>query len=354
MYSMTSLLGIRGMRVGLAAVASVATGLALTVWPAAVAAAAPAGPPSPYVRTQLLGTFQPSKIGNSINRNGLVAGTVRVGLYDRAATYNTTTGALTVLPTLGGTSARGSDINSAGYVVGSSDTLAGDNRPFLWNPKTNAITNLGSLGGGYGNAFSLNDNGYVVGESFTAGGQSHAFIWSAKTGLMKDLGTLGGPYSAAYSINSAGYVVGSAFNKTDGGRAFIWNPATNKMTDLGVLPGKNLSVANDINDSNVVVGDSFTASDDSNRPFIWAPGLRAPTALPGAFAFGTATAIAVDGTAVGTVSEASFSPRAVIWKNYGLNIFELNSPAGNSDAVAINKNNRIVGNTALGLTRWDP
>ena len=56
-----------------------------------------------------------------------------------------------------------------------------------------------------------NSAGQIVGYSNTLSGQNHAFLWDAVNGL-QDLGTLGGLTSYAYGINDAGQIVGKASN----------------------------------------------------------------------------------------------------------------------------------------------
>jgi len=284
----------------------------------------------------------------------MVAGSTVVAGYERAAIVDTSHDAIHILPTLGGLTSEARDINSGGLVVGSSDTAAGERHPFLWIPKSGQMIDLGSLGGGYGGATSLNDAGDIVGSSTTAEGQQHAFVRSPVSRVMRDLGTLGGDYSEATSINKHGYIVGSAFNATDGSRAFVWNPKTSAMKDIGVLAGTNLARANDINDSQVVVGESFSPGDNSSRPFIWTNHSSRPIALGGTFAFGIAIAVGRHGTSVGWASDEAFNPRAMIWLNQGRDQSQLAAPAGeNAYALGINGNNRVVGTIGGQLVRWD-
>lgn len=300
-------------------------------------------------------TFLVSPTGNPVNTSGLVAGSTRVGGFDRAAILDTSLGRLYVLPTLGGQSSEARDINSGSYVVGSSETKAGERHPFLWLPYNHQMIDLGTLGGNFGFAAALNDRGVIVGSAMTASGQMHAFRRDPTTFKMLDLGTLGGPYSEALGINEAGYIVGSAFDNGNGGRAFLWNPSSMTMKDIGTLPGTNLARATDINQSLIVVGESFTASDDSSKPFIWAPGFTRPHPLPGTVTWGTATAVSPNGTIVGylNVGDAfTFNPRATVWLRHGQDVSELPAPNGTSYALAISRNNRIIGTTAEGVVFW--
>lgn len=89
-----------------------------------------------------------------------------------------------------------------------------------------------------------------------------------------DLGTLSGD-SRANAINDMGQVVGYSYLASGDYHAFRWDPnevngTTGVMVDLGVLDGDVRSVANGINNSGYVCGDSgrYVGNDYINKAFI--------------------------------------------------------------------------------------
>jgi probable HAF family extracellular repeat protein len=155
------------------------------------------------------------------------------------------------LGTHGGPASMAFGINTAGQVVGYSDTHTptGDQRhAFITGPSGMSMIDLGTLRGTYSIAYGINDAGRVVGYSYTASGEGHAFITGPKGVGMTDLGALGG--CAAYGINAAGEVVGQA------GHAFVTGPNGVGITDLNSLvslPGVTFTKAMDINNHGQVV-----------------------------------------------------------------------------------------------------
>ncbi|MEH2314415.1 MAG: DUF3466 family protein [Nostoc sp.] len=129
-------------------------------------------------------------------------------------------------------------INNLGQVVGNSansNNFTGNN-PFLYS---NGITQPLSIQNAF--PYAINDRTQIVGEASEVG----AFLYS--NGIATSIGTSA---NVATSLNNLGQVVGILTSNT----AFLYE--NGQITNLGTLPGDAYSVANDINDSGQVVGNS--------------------------------------------------------------------------------------------------
>jgi probable HAF family extracellular repeat protein len=189
-------------------------------------------------------------------------------------------------------SAQALDVNDAGQVVG----IAG-NRAFIWQ---NGIkTDLGTLGGSSSGAGALNEAGQIVGYSAltTPPTGTHAVLWTngGKIDLTPDLPSNQG--AAATGINESGQVVGnlSSFG------AFLWQNGA--RISLGHLGG-SASSANDISDSGVVVGSSYTSVltplGFMQHPFAWQQGVMTDLGLLPGDEDGGAAGINSSGQIVGS------------------------------------------------------
>jgi probable HAF family extracellular repeat protein len=170
----------------------------------------------------------------------------------------------------GGNSSCAFEINSSGEIAGDSFVSSSIVNAASWTNKK--IKNLGALPKSiFTSALDINDNGEIVGESVFEYGPpftSHAFDWTSAGG-MKDLGTLaGGDTSMANAINSSGTIVGQSNSGSfETWHAVQWSPS-GEIKDLGTLPGGTYSVAFGINDSGQVVGYA-NISDNAAHAMLW-------------------------------------------------------------------------------------
>jgi probable HAF family extracellular repeat protein len=150
------------------------------------------------------------------------------------------------------------DINDGGVMAGAQNGLPA----IAWFDASAAlqVQMLGVLpGNGLGSAYAINNLGAVVGESREYLGnylwRSHAFLWTPANGMIA-LGDLGGGASIARDINDNGLIVGNSFKSGSGWVAFLWQNGT--MSDLNALSGAGskltLIEANAINATGHIVG----------------------------------------------------------------------------------------------------
>jgi probable HAF family extracellular repeat protein len=81
------------------------------------------------------------------------------------------------LGTLGGLNSEAAGINNSGQIVGVANNADETQRPVIWNDYLSAPIELGTLGGAAGMALVINDNGLIAGWSDTADGESHITLW---------------------------------------------------------------------------------------------------------------------------------------------------------------------------------
>ena len=242
------------------------------------------------------------------------------------------------------------DINQAGVVAGDwFDTTTGGYRAYWYDGVMHDI--------GPGRATALNDVGQVCGND----GNS-AWVYNIATTTLTALPTLGGSWTVANDINNSGWVVGQserANPSTDPDHAFLWDGAV--MTDLGALntPWSNIfySKAWAINDAGLIVGESLvgSVSDAWAVPFTYDTALPAPVMTkivdPNLyFVSGSAWAVNELGVAAGWKSNNDDT-----WGNVylfdGAVITALPKVSGKwySHARGVNASNQVVG---WGFGEW--
>jgi len=172
--------------------------------------------------------------------------------------------------TLGGTGGVALDINTSGQVVGHARNAHGDVLPFLWTVD-NGISELllppGAIGG---RASAINDNGWIVGETWAPFNSSQTTIWRPGHSPLVLDGLLGLSISHATGVNNSGQVVGFAYSTVEERHAFLWSENDGAI-DLGTLGGTD-SLADDINDSGVIVGNSELDDNKTVHAFVWIAG----------------------------------------------------------------------------------
>jgi len=200
-------------------------------------------------------------------------------------------GAMTSLPTLGGHNGFANQINNLGEVVGYAENDTKDPtcpapqvlqvKPVIWqNGQVRALPTF--PGDPEGIALGINDTGQAVGASGDCAAFNpntlvdlapvHALLW--EKGKMIELGNLGGgaANNMAFGVNNQGQAVGSSDLAGDTTfHAFLWSLAA-AMQDLGTLPGDFASSASGLNDRGQVVGVSLDASFNP-RAFLWRNGV---------------------------------------------------------------------------------
>lgn len=261
----------------------------------------------------------PNAAAGAVNNSGLVVGGAETTQKDpnnenfcgygtglQCLAFVWQNGAMTALPTLGGTNSAFGGINDVGQVVGYAETNYADSEcpgtvavngtgpqvldfeAVVWGPGPGQIRTLPPLPGDtVGIALAINDNGQVVGTSGRCGNTvvpgfilgPHAVLWDTD-GSVHNLGSLGGTVNTSllgvgttgFAINNQGQVTGQAVLSGDTAfHPFFWTKATG-MQDLGVLPGDLVGAGLGMNNNGDVVGASVSAPGPATgnpRAFLW-------------------------------------------------------------------------------------
>lgn len=230
--------------------------------------------------------------GYAVNDAGVVVGELN---NDSSRAFVYSGGVMSGLTRLAGDNDNGvaHDLNNAGVIVGISSNGTAS-RPTKWTHSGNGYvpSDLGTIAGtpaSTGRAWAINENGVVVGLSLNGSGTSQATLWNA--GAITNLTSLGDGtrFSQAYALNknlqvvgasSTGQTVGQLIGTTSTTsitRAFRWQggvmtelPPLNLYTPTNDGPTTNYhSVAMDINDAGVIVGNSQRIAGSAAVATLW-------------------------------------------------------------------------------------
>ena len=165
-------------------------------------------------------------------------------------------------------SGYGTAINAAGQVAGTYGGLTSQTA-FLWTPNGTGGTSsdpqfqfLGTFGGPNSDATGVNNAGHVVGTAAYTGGfqeNPHGFLWIAgstngpsNNPQMQDIGVM-----VPQGINDSDQIVGRLVETTGGvtdSHAVMYQGGS--LTELGTLGGTADNIADAINNSGLIVGQS--------------------------------------------------------------------------------------------------
>jgi probable HAF family extracellular repeat protein len=347
-----------------------------------------------------------------VSGNGLVSGEMVVAnpsnpaeWVSYAVVWEGSSAKVINIPGLGGPNNIAFGVNLRGQVAGQADTETPDPNgedfcgsaalglthsgntcvPFLWqNGAMFALPRLrdgAGTEGSNGVALQVNDFGMAVGTAENADVDSTCpgagispqtiqfkpviwmkpFPWSLVR--LQELPTIDGdPDGIAYAINDLGQAVGAsgncgpfnvlAQNNLTPLHAVLWR--NGNAINLGNLGGDGRFAgiyATGLNDAGQVVGDSDTTGDASFHGFLWQRGhITDLGTLPGD-AYSSATSISNNGMVLGISISASFSPRAMLWRNgTGTDMNSLvpqDTALYLQSACSINEKGEIIGFAAL-------
>lgn len=158
------------------------------------------------------------------------------------------------------------EINNNGDIRG--QNMGTNGKEYWLRHRDGSMTSLNEMGGEYISTDAINDYGLVAGSLHDADNLFLATVWNSDGSIRSRLNPLAGDeYTMAYDINNSGIVVGES-STYDNVHAVIWN-ADGTIVELSSLPGFETSRAYMINDKGWVVGEVGTSGDW--RTVLWTP-----------------------------------------------------------------------------------
>jgi probable HAF family extracellular repeat protein len=294
---------------------------------------------------------------------------------------------IVALGTLGGPTSAASDLNNKEYVVGSSSMQSDQqSSAFAWSEglmepmeaseglttEAYAVNEAGTAAGSViskndevpekwpalwvdgaylpletpleeqGSARDINDSGYAAGHTIVDT-DNEILIW--QNGILADNVTVDDGIAEVNAVNNMNQIVGFVHDGA-GNSAFLLQEGA--FTKLGTLGGQN-SIAHDINDLGLIVGESSTSENKAVHAFVWEDRKMVDLDIPDDTFGDTSRALGINNENI-IVGEAQVgeSMHAVLWNEEG--IVDLNDYLPDDSewevlrsAVSINDKGSVVG-----------
>lgn len=216
-------------------------------------------------------------------------------------------------------------------------------------PPSVIVREIPDLGGIESSANAISDSGFVVGSIRLSNSQTIAFRF--RNGNLENLGTLGETtFSQALGVNDAGDVVGEAANvsnfngSTQRGWLVLASSPSQALEPLSA-PGTTVLQGYDITNNGIVLGTANRGSGQGIYAYTWnqsgANPVTQPPNIACTFAFGRGVNIL--GNVVGYITANACTDHEPFFTTQDTTILLPTLGGRNSDAMDINDNNVIVG-----------
>jgi probable HAF family extracellular repeat protein len=205
------------------------------------------------------------------------------------------------------------------------------------------VIDLATLGGAFSEAHAINESGIIAGWA-TGTSSGHPVLWMGDS-IIQVLDNPPGYAGEAVAVNNLGQIAVTGETNPQSYKAFLWE--NNTYTDLGVLPGRNESIAEDIDSRGRIIGRSFTLGAGNSAGFIWDAGVMTDLGTLG----GSTNAYAIN--ELGQIVGRSFADqpggtqraRAFLWENNVMTALDPLPNESSSQAFGINDSGDIVGSS---------